>query len=72
MKKAEYYASTLNDLKTELTRQSRVLGGLRAIRKQLEAEEYEPLDSLDTVIAEWETRRNFNKQYIKGLEGLVK
>ena len=72
MKKAEYYESALRDSKKELVRQTHVVNGLKNIHKQLESQGYQPLDSLDSVITEWETRRSYIKGAIKRLEALVK
>ena len=72
MKKAEYYESALRDGKKELLRQKHVLNGLKNIHKKLESLGYQPLDALDSVITEWETRRSSIKGAIKRLEELVK
>jgi hypothetical protein len=72
MKKAEYYESTLKDLKKELVRQKDLINSLNDMHNQLACQGYEPLDPLDDVISEWETRRSYTKGAIKRLEELVK
>lgn len=72
MKKAEYYQSALSDSKKELVRQTQVVNGLKDMRKVLESRGYQPLDPLDSVISEWETRRSYIKGAVKRLEELVK
>lgn len=72
MKNSEYYESALRDGKKELPRQTHVLNGLKQIHKQLKSQGYQPLDSLEIVISEWETRRGSIKGAIMRLEDLVK
>jgi hypothetical protein len=72
MKKAEYYESTLKDLKKEQGRETQRLKGLNEMRDQLQCQGYQPLDPLEGVIKELETRRGEVKGAIKRLEALVK
>jgi hypothetical protein len=72
MKKAEYYESTLKDLKKEQGRETQVLKGLNEIHNQLQCQGYQPLDPLENVIQELETRRGEVKGAIKRIEELVK
>jgi hypothetical protein len=71
MKKAEYYGNALKDIKKELSHQTHVVSGLKDIYKQLESQGYKPLDPLDSVIKDWESRRGYIKGTIKRLEELV-
>ncbi len=72
MKKKEYFESTLKDLKKELKRQTKLIGGLNDIRHQLECQGYEPLDPLDGVIKDLEERRKMVRAAVKRIEALVK
>jgi hypothetical protein len=72
MKKQEYYASTLVDLKKEVTRQTRLISGLNAMHDQLECQGYAPLDPLDAVIKDLEGRRKTVKDAVKRIEPLIK
>jgi hypothetical protein len=72
MKKAEYYESTLKDLKKEQGRETQTLKGLNEIHDHLQRQRYQTLDPLEGVIKELETRRGEVKGAIKRLEDLVK
>ena len=72
MKKAEYYESTLADLKKEHSRQSRVLKNLNEILVFLQVKKYQPLDAFEGTIAELEARRVEVKLAIKGIEEQIK
>lgn len=72
MKKAEYYESTLKDLKKENGREAQTLKGLIEIRDHLQRQRYQALDPLEGVIKEMETRRGEVKGAIKRLEETIK
>jgi hypothetical protein len=72
MKKQEYYAGTLADLKKEATRQTKLLKGLNDILTQLECQGYQPLDALEDVIKDLEERRTTVRGAVKRVEALIK
>ena len=72
MKKTEYYENTLRDLKKEQGRETQVIKGLNDMHNHLENQGYRPLDSLESVIKEIETRRSEVKSAIKRIEELIK
>jgi bacterioferritin (cytochrome b1) len=68
MDQTGYYATTLKHMTGALAHETKVISGLKKALKQLQDDDFKPLDSLEEVIADREYKRDFMKRSIKKLE----
>jgi len=71
MNKRAYYEESLAALKKELRQESHTINALNDILGKLRNTRYQPLDSLEGVIADLESRRGTIKEAITKLESLL-
>jgi hypothetical protein len=72
MKQNEYYAEMLRDLREELDHETILINGLKKALYKLQREEWKPLNFLEEVIAERETRKDSVTRAIKKIEEVTK
>jgi bacterioferritin (cytochrome b1) len=64
----EYYQKSLTALQAELAHDTKVINGLKKALKKLQSDDWKPLDSLEEVMAERESKMDFLKRTIKKIE----
>jgi|APLow6443716910_1056828.scaffolds.fasta_scaffold709689_1 hypothetical protein len=59
MNQQEYYDSSLKYFNNELEREAKVITSLKKFYNRAKKEGWEPLDFMEEIIAEWETKRDY-------------
>jgi bacterioferritin (cytochrome b1) len=67
----EYYKKSLAALQTELAHDTKVINGLKKALNKLQSDNWKPLDSLEEVMAERESKRDFLKRTINKIEDVL-
>ena len=72
MEQTGYYATTLKHMTEALAHETKVINGLKKALKQLQNDEFEPIEFLEEVIAEREYKKDFMKRSIEKIEEAMK